>query len=576
MTQSQKSLKAFNLGSNKSKAEQHLTSRAALAAATNKVPKLSMVEAYMQYERAAATNSREDKVTIVEARKIRWLLIYGTLQWLISALRAPAEVTDTETDYPLCCLVTEHPPWQSSLDTSDATPMDVPKAINDTISEVQALTIQPDCETDESPYFAPTNLDATPVLSRHASVERSAPSSAVSDTSRRSLRRISVKSRSFRRNAPSNYPDMDIYASGNNISRSTTKSSSYSRSTTNSSLYKSSHSKKSSIPEGAAPDASLLQSSNLLEDLAGGASKQSLRLQLSHTDINRAQARTPVLESSQFDMLISPITPDEPHGSSSDSTTSIDSPFWSDKASYTSSKSSTTDEHRELNKNSAEDYRLLAGLKPIIDTRIAGPQRMDSWNSASSITPGPDDRFRFSFNNTQSFDAVEVALARLEDSAAEVAESSIGVAVSGTPHQHAHHDPSLSAPSAALAFDDFTADRVTDTATPRRRSMSMSATTLAPSYTNTISPSLPAKKKVSGFKDIFSGFSLAPSESQTAWLAGGGGAGFEEFRKNRITNPVLDSIPKPITSTPTVKPTKNFEEPERGRKRERRMSFWRR
>ncbi|SMQ52638.1 unnamed protein product [Zymoseptoria tritici ST99CH_3D7] len=68
----------------------------------------SLVKAYMKFER----RSLEEKVAPAEARKVRWLLVYGVLQTLVSMTNAPKEVRNTQTpSYPLCVSTKGCPAW---------------------------------------------------------------------------------------------------------------------------------------------------------------------------------------------------------------------------------------------------------------------------------------------------------------------------------------------------------------------------------------------------------------------------------------------------------------------------------
>ncbi|KAF2271185.1 hypothetical protein CC78DRAFT_450667, partial [Lojkania enalia] len=117
--QSQKAFMSMKFSSKQARTDRYITTRDTLIAATNttnaSVTRSPIVQAYMRFERQCALNNqREEKVPVADARKIRWLLIYGIFQYLIAALRAPKEVRDPEgPEYPLCCLVTEQPPWQT-------------------------------------------------------------------------------------------------------------------------------------------------------------------------------------------------------------------------------------------------------------------------------------------------------------------------------------------------------------------------------------------------------------------------------------------------------------------------------
>ena len=92
----------------------------ALSAATNSadttVSSMPIVKAYQRFERNYVLQ-REEHVSVSDARKARWLLIYGTLQMLTTIIRAPKEVRVTDTTYPLCCSLTITPPWQGAAKT---------------------------------------------------------------------------------------------------------------------------------------------------------------------------------------------------------------------------------------------------------------------------------------------------------------------------------------------------------------------------------------------------------------------------------------------------------------------------
>ncbi|KAF2095450.1 hypothetical protein NA57DRAFT_14281, partial [Rhizodiscina lignyota] len=113
--QSQRALLSIALGTKNSKNNRQFSTRSALHAATNThdlaIVNAPLVKAYRQFERECAVR-KEEKVSLADARKVRWLLIYSILQMLISVTRAPKEVRDTDgPDYPLCCLVAGLPPW---------------------------------------------------------------------------------------------------------------------------------------------------------------------------------------------------------------------------------------------------------------------------------------------------------------------------------------------------------------------------------------------------------------------------------------------------------------------------------
>ncbi|KAI9894294.1 MAG: hypothetical protein M1814_004148 [Vezdaea aestivalis] len=78
-----------------------------------------LIEDYKAFE-AQCVLRGDSKLSATEARKVRWLLIYATLQTLVSVTRAPKEVSDTSgVSYSLCCQLAGTPPWQTK-DTSKA------------------------------------------------------------------------------------------------------------------------------------------------------------------------------------------------------------------------------------------------------------------------------------------------------------------------------------------------------------------------------------------------------------------------------------------------------------------------
>ena len=102
----------------RSRADRRIAILSALTAATNPVDLSTMdcalVREYLRFEKQCALDE-DDKISCADARKVRWILIYGMLQTLISVTRAPIAVRDTEgVSYPLCCQTAGTPPWQVS------------------------------------------------------------------------------------------------------------------------------------------------------------------------------------------------------------------------------------------------------------------------------------------------------------------------------------------------------------------------------------------------------------------------------------------------------------------------------
>ncbi|KAI9780600.1 MAG: hypothetical protein M1816_002820 [Peltula sp. TS41687] len=160
------------------KATRRATTLAALSAATNahntEVMKCPLVRAYIGFERGCTTR-QEDKVSATDARKVRWLLIYGVLQTLISVTGAPIEVRDTEdVSYNLCCQTAGTPPWTiKGATTTSSTP-----AINKELPQTPKPEplIRPDRE-----YHQSRNSSVNDLLAK-----ASAEATAAASTGRRS------------------------------------------------------------------------------------------------------------------------------------------------------------------------------------------------------------------------------------------------------------------------------------------------------------------------------------------------------------------------------------------------------
>ncbi|GAM83364.1 hypothetical protein ANO11243_013510 [Dothideomycetidae sp. 11243] len=180
------------LRSKSTRRELLLKSQAELVATVNRsIPKLmdcELVKMYLDFERDSVAQLEPDLV-IADARKVRWILIYYTLQMLKSITEAAPEVILSETPtYWTCCNVPPmlrmpdarrsallvHPVLRSPTASQSSSPV-IPE-----FDETPQTPIHPDCETDD--YFASrgqrkrkdsntcvTPKLTTPVLSRAAS-----------------------------------------------------------------------------------------------------------------------------------------------------------------------------------------------------------------------------------------------------------------------------------------------------------------------------------------------------------------------------------------------------------------------
>ena len=165
-TSSQKGLRALRMSSKPSKFDQIMTVRTALATSTNTViSERALVQDYRHFEQSATVTS-EEKVSVIDARKVRWIAIYSILQMLVNAVKAPKEVRGADdAPYHLCLLTTGTPPWTvddvplASPQTTVNTPVQTPGQTQEEKSDAEVsstLSIHPDCENDD--YFSHKSL----------------------------------------------------------------------------------------------------------------------------------------------------------------------------------------------------------------------------------------------------------------------------------------------------------------------------------------------------------------------------------------------------------------------------------
>lgn len=159
----QKPLRNLRISRSDSVTELKPDARQAIERATNvdnhDILECVLVQEYQRFER----QKLEEKLSIGEARKVRWLLIYGVLQMLISMTRAPQEVRDADTpSYPMCVLTVGCPPWsQSSRSKTQTVEPDVEAPLDAPKSEEAAdtISIHPDCEAETAEdYFAAQSI----------------------------------------------------------------------------------------------------------------------------------------------------------------------------------------------------------------------------------------------------------------------------------------------------------------------------------------------------------------------------------------------------------------------------------
>ncbi|KAF2225013.1 hypothetical protein BDZ85DRAFT_294828 [Elsinoe ampelina] len=157
--------KAFNsrglrsfLGSRASRRELYACARSGLDAATNKVTtdmkSNSLVQSYLIFEQESILHLEPD-LAISDARKVRWIMIYYTLQMLTSITASPPQFVpggNGSVPYQACCAVPPIP-WTSGRDSV----LSVHPALRSQTPSERSLPstptdLQPDCSRDD--YFS--------------------------------------------------------------------------------------------------------------------------------------------------------------------------------------------------------------------------------------------------------------------------------------------------------------------------------------------------------------------------------------------------------------------------------------
>ena len=163
---SQTTLRNLKLGRTNSIPEAKITPYQALSIATNNLigqPPSPLIQQYQRFEH----QKLDAKLDIAEGRKVRWLLIYGVLQMLISITRGPEEVQDADyASYPVCVLLSGCPVPNEDEDDCDADTDDqgsvqstpkakllIPDALDALEGRSSRISIHPDCEAEGAEEF---------------------------------------------------------------------------------------------------------------------------------------------------------------------------------------------------------------------------------------------------------------------------------------------------------------------------------------------------------------------------------------------------------------------------------------
>jgi hypothetical protein len=108
-------------GKDKMKPDPRLVTFASLSRATNGKDQAfidcTLVRAYREFEKdcvfSPSKADKNNKLSPMDARKVRWILVYSILQTLLSATRVPEQVCNTQNvPYNLSVLVAGCPPWK--------------------------------------------------------------------------------------------------------------------------------------------------------------------------------------------------------------------------------------------------------------------------------------------------------------------------------------------------------------------------------------------------------------------------------------------------------------------------------
>lgn len=184
---------------------------AALITASNWTEKCfrnDLVQAYRRFEEDAILSpskaDKSEKISLLEARKVRWVMVYAVHQVLRCATRKPAEVRGEEASYHLAVSMNGTPPWSSVSHEwkkplriqTDIAPGDdhtTKRTIKIQETPISRIEIKPDID-----YFALTHKSRNPSLSTLSDNSSPATLSRSSSFSI-SLRRNSTIRRSLRR-----------------------------------------------------------------------------------------------------------------------------------------------------------------------------------------------------------------------------------------------------------------------------------------------------------------------------------------------------------------------------------------
>ncbi|KAI9671054.1 MAG: hypothetical protein M1831_005139 [Alyxoria varia] len=210
-SQSQKGLRSFIPGTKDGKADRVDRARQSLRAATNQQAEVFahplLIQHFIAFEDECAGRP-DSKLSMADARKVRWILIYGIVQKLASIVHTPPEVrSSSDITYPMCVLTTGLPPWREiSMSCASSVYSDTMKesSLQADIDPSQrssspTMSIHPDCEIDD--YFGclpnHSSSDQLPEVFKEDNKKREIPRSSLKDP----VKFIKRSSLRFKRNS---------------------------------------------------------------------------------------------------------------------------------------------------------------------------------------------------------------------------------------------------------------------------------------------------------------------------------------------------------------------------------------
>ena len=142
-----------------------------------------LVRRYSDFEQHSILDE-SDRVSVIDGRKVRWLLIYAVLQTLISAMQAPTEVRNTEgLSYSLCCHIPQELPWELGTKVS--------------LSNATSVSSQSPVEPDTNPLML--SWSSTSLKSMNDKQNNLSPRQSTSRAKKEPLSRSISKAPSLRR-----------------------------------------------------------------------------------------------------------------------------------------------------------------------------------------------------------------------------------------------------------------------------------------------------------------------------------------------------------------------------------------